>query len=522
MKTEEREELFTKCGLNKIAPELNLDDELGRPHGLATYLFWNFVSQEMKSARLPLREDQDESEVITEELVTRVSQQAALAELWLSAVEHQQTLPTREQWGRFEALGKEAQRLCFNVLASKRARQLASHEDGEGNLTSYFEAQLRQLLVPFLADAVVKEGRYKAEESLKDRVRAAIDTSRLLRLLPQAQKWARRNVEPEVAVLGLQDASPQKGKALTWAQRQESRKYNVACLYAFVDALTEAAFRIWGRGGLCDVAELRREMMALTGLKIEDQGVPWQDHRPSLSGAELFGQVWKFLHEPSRQKVRKYAEERSKRYDCPELLSAYDHILRNADDGELRGRIALSGRRAQAASSSGAASSVLVAAVIGSQVMQAAGSPPFWMASLPAVPLLTYLSLAATLRVAWDLSATVSDEAKETVKTFGAEVRSVAETASYEMRSWVVAFGTPIRGALYLAALFLGTFALWLLVTSLRKFWPTWPTPYAHALREEKPEPVEPRVGAPLSLAAEIKRRGQVACLTARTESWRS
>ena len=108
----------------------------------------------------------------------------------------------------------------------------------------------------------------------------------------------------------------------------------------------------------------------------------------------------------------------------------------------------------------------------------AAGS--YWMASLPALPALTYLSWLATLRLAWDVTTTVSDEAVETVKTIGAEARNMAETASYEARSWVITIGAQVRGVVYLAALFLGAFALWLLVTSLRRFWPTWPSPYAH------------------------------------------
>ena len=133
------------------------------------------------------------------------------------------------------------------------------------------------------------------------------------------------------------------------------------------------------------------------------------------------------------------------------------------------------------------------------------------MASLPVLLALTYLSWLATLRIAWDVSTTVSDEAVETVKAIGAEARSVAEAASMEARSWVVTFGAPIRGAIYLSALFLGTFALWLLVSSLRKFWPTWPSPYAHGMRDEQPAAgyTGTREGDNLSL--EIRRRGQAA-----------
>ena len=133
-----------------------------------------------------------------------------------------------------------------------------------------------------------------------------------------------------------------------------------------------------------------------------------------------------------------------------------------------------------------AAGALLSAAVLGSHFPRAAGSA-YWMASLPVLPALTHLSWLATLRIAWDVSTTVSDEAVEIVKAIGAEARSVAEAASMEARSWVVTFGAPIRGAIYFSAWFLGTFALWLLVSSLRNLWPTWPSPYAHGMRDEQP-----------------------------------
>ena len=59
----------------------------------------------------------------------------------------------------------------------------------------------------------------------------------------------------------------------------------------------------------------------------------------------------------------------------------------------------------------------------------AAGSAAYWIASLPVVPLLSYLSWLATIRLAWDVTNTVSDEAVETVKTIGAEARNLAEAA---------------------------------------------------------------------------------------------
>ena len=87
----------------------------------------------------------------------------------------------------------------------------------------------------------------------------------------------------------------------------------------------------------------------------------------------------------------------------------------------------------------------------------------------------------------------------------------MAESASFEVRGWITTFGMPIRGALYIAALFLGAFALWMLVATLRKFWPTWPSPYAHAMKDA----AAPRLGAPPGFAAEIRKRGEVARLTA-------
>jgi hypothetical protein len=157
-----------------------------------------------------------------------------------------------------------------------------------------------------------------------------------------------------------------------------------------------------------------------------------------------------------------------------------------------------------------AAGALLAAAVVGSQTSMAAGSAAYWIASLPVVPLLSYLSWLATIRLAWDVTSTVSDEAVETVKTLGAEARNMAEAAGYEARSWVVTLGTQVRGVVYLAALFLGTFALWLLVTSLRKFWPTWPSPYVHAQRLEPPAVASGYAGGS-NLSLEIRRRGQQA-----------
>ena len=92
-----------------------------------------------------------------------------------------------------------------------------SERRGDAGLTLHFESQLRQLLVPFLYDSVQKEGRRKAEVQLKDRVRAAIDTSRLLRLLPRDEKWVRREVE--VDCLGKQrKPSAEEG---AWSRPEE-------------------------------------------------------------------------------------------------------------------------------------------------------------------------------------------------------------------------------------------------------------------------------------------------------------
>ncbi len=102
------------------------------------------------------------------------------------------------------------------------------------------------------------------------------------------------------------------------------------------------------------------------------------------------------------------------------------------------------------------------------------------MASLPAAPILTYPSWTTTLRVAWDVTTAVSDEAVDTIKTIGAD-RGVAESAGYEVRSWMATASAAIKGVVYVAALMFGAFALWRLAASLRKFWPTWPSQHAHA-----------------------------------------
>ena len=86
----------------------------------------------------------------------------------------------------------------------------------------------------------------------------------------------------------------------------------------------------------------------------------------------------------------------------------------------------------------------------------------------------------------------------------------MAEAAGYEARSWVVTVGAQVRGVVYLAALFLGTFALWLLVSSLRRFWHTWPSPYANPQRLEPPEVASGYAGGS-NLSLEIRRRGQQA-----------
>ena len=176
------------------------------------------------------------------------------------------------------------------------------------------------------------------------------------------------------------------------------------------------------------------------------------------------------MNEAERRKVRVYAEQKARAVSCDVVVKAYNHILTVPDQGEMTERTIRGGRNARPSRVSGvpakAAGALLSAAVLGSTFPRAAGSA-YWLASLPVVPLLSYVSWLGAIRIAWDVSNTVSDEAVETVKAIGAEARSVAEAASLEARSWVVTFGGPIRGAIYLSALFLGTFALWLLVATL-------------------------------------------------------
>ncbi len=123
--------------------------------------------------------------------------------------------------------------------------------------------------------------------------------------------------------------------------------------------------------------------------------------------------------------------------------------------------------------------------------------------------MLSYPSWLGEIRVDGDVSNSVSDEAVETVKAIGAEARNVAEAASLKARSWVVIVGGPIRSAVYLSGLLLGTFAFWLLVATLRKCWPTWPSPHAQAVKDEQPAAGYTGSKEGENFSLEIRRRGE-------------
>ena len=126
---------------------------------MATYLFWACVSQEAKSDPSVMEpwENQDDG-FIAPELMAKASQQASMAELWLSAVEHQKASPTPEQWARFRDMGLEAQKLCVSLLSSKKASDMMGGSDDDALLTTHFESQLRQLFVPYYFDLIHGRG----------------------------------------------------------------------------------------------------------------------------------------------------------------------------------------------------------------------------------------------------------------------------------------------------------------------------------------------------------------------------
>ena len=131
-------------------------------------------------------------------------------------------------------------------------------------------------------------------------------------------------------------------------------------------------------------------------------------------------------------------------------------------------------------------------------------------ASVPAVPLVTYLSWVAALRLVWDVSHVVKEEAVDTIKAVGTEARVVAESVGFEVRGWVATAGGMVRGVVYATALMFGVFAIWCFAESLRRRWPTWPSPYAHADRTPSlPNRGYASGGSQQSLSAEVRRRSE-------------
>ncbi len=168
---------------------------------------------------------------------------------------------------------------------------------------------------------------------------------------------------------------------------------------------------------------------------------------------------------------RRTVDEAAYTHDCPYLLDAFDRILWQASPEEMANKAA--GCRAARPNRRGIdlrpVGAALAATLLASQP-QGTDASSSWMASIPDVPIMTYISWVVSLSEAWDVMSAVSDEAAETVKTLGAEARSVAEIAGIEVRSWLGVARTQVRGVIFVAALMLGAFAIWLLAVALRKF----------------------------------------------------
>ena len=273
------------------------------------------------------------------------------------------------------------------------------------------------------------------------------------------------------------------------------------------------------RGSPPTKESLRSKLMNLDEVEVE-----LNDDRGHLSvwrmtGRELFAVVWNWKNIRERKWHRRIVERAAREHDCGVLVLAYDDILTNADPNDVSLRQA--GCRVTRPSRAGAAilpaGAALAATILAAQAPGAEGSS-LWLAttvSLSALPLVSYVSWLMSLRVAWDVTSAVSEEAVEAVKTIGAEARSAAETVGVELRSWMMVGSAPVRGTIFVAVLMLGAFAIWLLAVALRKFWPTWPTPYAHAQRiEDKRNDDErkpPGYPSNFSLAKQIRERGRAA-----------
>ena len=114
----ESREYFTKEGLREHTGLLNFTDEDSRPHDLAEFLFWDLVANDKEAA-----EEQNVLRFIKEELQAKVCREAAMAELWIAAVEPHAAPPTPEQWAQICEMCPPAQRLALNVLVGLQVQK---------------------------------------------------------------------------------------------------------------------------------------------------------------------------------------------------------------------------------------------------------------------------------------------------------------------------------------------------------------------------------------------------------------
>jgi hypothetical protein len=292
---------------------LELEHKLNRPHGLAKYIFWDFIAQELKETQ-----SGETLDLMTAELVKKVCEHAAMAEVWLQLLEHQLAPPTEEQWARFQAMGKGAQMLAINVLTGAQARALTGklvdryadhYAIDQQDLVEVFEACLRELLVPFLEESIRMSGRHEAERALKGRIRASIDSARLQGLLPKVSK--------EQVADTVQHMEEEGSQISPVGKKRQARQYNIAFFHAFVDVLAEVACDLWKESRDITTATLRTKLKAST---VEIEG-SWKWLASSLSGVQLFRQVWRFQRKEERGRVRSYAEERCRAVPQPTTRS---------------------------------------------------------------------------------------------------------------------------------------------------------------------------------------------------------
>ncbi len=122
--------------------------------------------------------------------------EAAMVELWVTAVEPYLTLPMPEQWGCFCEMSAASQRLAINVLAGLQVRRhglrLAAENnvmnDDEGMMGKIFKQRVRELLQPIHVKMIEAEGTWEPEGRMRARLRVALDYARFQGLAPDEKK----------------------------------------------------------------------------------------------------------------------------------------------------------------------------------------------------------------------------------------------------------------------------------------------------------------------------------------------